>query len=281
MPKTLPSRRGFPAAFTLVELLVVIGIIGVLLAILLPSLARARESARTIKCISNMRSLMQGIQSYGASYSGALIPTGTFYGGWWSNILVDGKFVTAPTLNSTQLGAGPLMEGPFFCPSGNSDLFPPNLTNNTAVPADRQDVSGAMAWRFTSPRTQTTVDLWYGMNGQNSEPAGNYTSGPPTRRVENSNSPPVYMRMHMIKQASEMVILYDGLIYHHMNVNANRVNARHNNRTVTNLAFMDGRAESYPTSTLPGGLGAATVADFSLANLNANFKNGPKWRLEQ
>ena len=62
--------RRNPFAFTLIELLVVVSIIALLIAILLPSLAKAREQSKIIVCSTNERTLMQSTIMYSLDYKG-------------------------------------------------------------------------------------------------------------------------------------------------------------------------------------------------------------------
>jgi prepilin-type processing-associated H-X9-DG protein/prepilin-type N-terminal cleavage/methylation domain-containing protein len=57
-------------AFTLIELLTVIAIIGILAAILIPVVSAVRESARSAQCMSNLRQIGQGIQLYAEDHGG-------------------------------------------------------------------------------------------------------------------------------------------------------------------------------------------------------------------
>jgi len=77
--------------FTLVELLVVIGIIALLISILLPALNKARASARAIACQSNMRQVGQAFQMYAGEYKGIIAPAQMRWDGWyvitWDDLL--------------------------------------------------------------------------------------------------------------------------------------------------------------------------------------------------
>src|SRR4051812_39735492 len=69
-----------PSGFTLVELLVVIGIIGVLLSIVLPAIGKARAAGQQSACLSNVRQIAHGVQMYLAESKGILPPFKPNYG---------------------------------------------------------------------------------------------------------------------------------------------------------------------------------------------------------
>ena len=88
--ETKPPRH----AFTLVELLVVIGIIGLLLSLLLPSLSRARQQALVIACESNLHNIGVAINQYIAENRGVFPPSNYYKGLGYDP--VNGQVPTQP-----------------------------------------------------------------------------------------------------------------------------------------------------------------------------------------
>ncbi len=62
--------------FTLIEMLVVVGIIGILAGLLIPAVNRARESAKAVTCLNNYRQISGAIHNYTADHAGRLPGTG-------------------------------------------------------------------------------------------------------------------------------------------------------------------------------------------------------------
>ena len=155
--------------FTLVELLVVIGIIALLIGILLPVLGKARSAARQTKCASNLRSVGQGLMVYAADFKGAF-PAAYIYRGMriWANTetpdaATDGyihwsSFIYGQKNKSGQsIFQSPVGWDAFQCPELEKGGLPPTNTYPANLDSGQSNDNGS-AIDEQSPRCAYTVN---------------------------------------------------------------------------------------------------------------------------
>lgn len=267
-------------AFTLVELLVVIGIIAVLVGILLPVLSGARRQASLVQCSSNMRQIAMSMLTYIQDNKGRLMPcqikpgAGGFPNGWWwATELTRLRYIKAPNCFSAP-GAPPsfIKSNVFRCPEGlDEDIlkggagdYPTDAKNNGYQLSNQTEAQtegfGIPSWYMLNSRNLSASGAWP-PNGSNSKvtPFLYFNNSPADADLKDIK----WQRtLSMIRRSGEMIMIVESADSNwfdqsqsskYPNIYLRRLAARHGKRTAdganakTNFAFFDGHVALYDT----------------------------------
>lgn len=159
-----PSRESLRAGFTIVELLIVVSIIALLFGILVPSLSAARQQARGVKCLGQLRVLGQALVMYSVEHGDVFVPSRmpkVDDCNWYADIAGGQKYrPTFIAMMSKRIGVPPF-EDPKACKSE---------IDASGEPGDRQDYSDPI---YVCPSVAQWTDERNGSYGYNYHFLGN------------------------------------------------------------------------------------------------------------
>jgi len=267
----LHKRRGF----TLIELLVVIAIIALLMSILMPALGQAKEHAKSVICLTNLRNIGTAVQGYGSSNRDYFVAgTWVYEGGQadsWASILTKDGYFNAPMyygsdrVDLDEPAPAQARRATIDCPN-SSGTVEMNPSQGPFDPQTSQRVFGLFPFAADTEADQGDIYSSYGFSGNNND-----EQMPMVFHKRGEDSKPL-SRMPEAPKPADLAMLYEGS-WSHNTWAPNRIGAYHMQAQKTNVVLADGHAEPFDRADLP------------MEELSVNYLDDhcpyPLWRYDQ